>query len=63
MKKIGAKSFDIIYFMNSFSVKRDFLYFDEIYYSEDTLKKNAEVGKWLSKAVRGENDNLFEWKM
>lgn len=63
MKKIGAKSFDIIYFMNTFSLKKEFLYFDEIYYNEDTLERNAKIGKWLSTLVRKDDGNLHDWRM
>lgn len=61
MKKIASKSFDIVFFLNSFSLKRELLYFDEIYFNEATFNRNAKIGEFLSSTFRQDNGNLHEW--
>lgn len=63
MANVGVKSFDVIYFMNTFSIKREFLFFDKIYYNEETLKISGQIGEWLSSAFRQDNGQLAQYKM
>jgi hypothetical protein len=58
-KNIGTKNIDIIYFLNSFSLKTDFLYFDKLYYCESQLEQSLLVGESLSKGL-DKTGNLFK---
>lgn len=56
---IGTKNIDIIYFLNSFSLKTDFLYFDKLYYCESQLEQSLLVGELISKGL-DPTGNLFK---
>lgn len=58
-KNIGTKNIDIIYFLNSFSLKTDFLYFDKLYYCESQLEQSLLVGELISKGL-DQKGNLFK---
>lgn len=58
-KNIGTKNIDIIYFLNSFSLKTDFLYFDKLYYCESQLEQSLLIGELISKGL-DQTGNLFK---
>lgn len=63
MKKIGIKNFDILYFLNSSSLKSDFLFFDEIRYDPLALKSILPFAELISKSICDKSGKMFDGKM
>src|SRR5690606_6544057 len=63
MKKIGIKNFDILYFLNSSSLKSDFLFFDEIRYDPLVLKSILPFAELISKSICDRSGKMFDEKM
>ncbi|WP_100612690.1 hypothetical protein [Confluentibacter lentus] len=63
MKKIGIKNFDLLYFLNSSSLKSDFLFFDEIRYDPLQLKSILPFAELVSKSMCDRTGKMFEGKM
>ncbi|MCG8806456.1 hypothetical protein G1K75_12420 [Tenacibaculum finnmarkense] len=63
MKKIGIKNFDMLYFLNSSSLKSDFLFFDEIRYDPLQLESILPFTELISKTVCDRTGKMFEGKM
>ena len=63
MKKIGIKIFDMLYFLNSSSLKSDFLFFDEIRYDPLQLELILPFAELVSKTICDRTGKMFEGKM
>ncbi len=63
MKKIGIKNFDMLYFLNSSSLKSDFLFFDEIRYDPSQLNSILPFAELVSKSICDRTGKMFEDKM
>lgn len=63
METIGTKNFDIMFFMNSISLKREFLYFDKFIYNEQCLKESKDFGEFFSKSICDQSGKLFKKNM
>jgi len=63
METIGTKNFDIMFFMNSISLKREFLYFDKFIYNEQCLNESKDLGEFFSKSICDQSGKLFKKNM
>lgn len=63
MKKIGIKNFDLLYFLNSSSLKSDFLFFDEIRYDRLQLESILPFAELISKSTCDRTGKMFRGKM
>ena len=59
----GTRNISILYFLNSFSIKRDLLYFDKFIVESENLKRSSLIGEILSKSVCDPSGNLFKKNM
>jgi len=62
MKKVGIKNFDLLYFLNSTSLKSDYLYFDEILFDPLELEKIRPFAKLVSTTICDRTGNLYKAK-
>jgi hypothetical protein len=60
---IGVRNFDAIFFMNSFSLKSDFLYFDKLIFNQEHLDEAKIYGEWFSKSMCDSSGKLFKKNM